>query len=100
MCEYIDFLTGLCKIKNTNCPFVYFCTKAQKYKVLNSIPKNCKIKQDIKIPKGSYKVCFERKGKLYIDINGNIEIVPNPFEDVPLYVKAYKLKDGSWRLKR
>ena len=64
------------------------------------MPKNCKVKENAKAPEGYYKVCFEKRGNLYININGHVEIIPNPFEEVPLYVKAVKLKNGQWRLKK
>ena len=64
------------------------------------MPKNCKIKQQNNIPEGYYKVWFEKRGNLYVDLNGHIEIIPNPFEEVPLYVKVFKLRNGSWKLKK
>ena len=64
------------------------------------MPMNCKVKQQAEIPEGYYKVCFEKRGNLYIDFNGHIEIISNPFDIVPLYVKATKLKNGKWRLKQ
>lgn len=64
------------------------------------MPQNCKIKEDLKIPKGYYKVRMERKGFLYIDIKGQTYKILNPFEETPLYVKAFKLKNGEWRLKK
>ena len=100
MCDYVIIAEGKCKITKEVCPYVYYCNKLKAYKVNNSIPKDCKIKLNTETPSGYYKVCFERKGNLYVSINGYIEIIPNPFDEVPLYVKAVKLKNGNWRLKK
>ena len=100
MCSYANIKEGLCSINNKICPYLYFCRKANCYKASVSMPINCKVKEKLQIPKGYYEVCFERKKNLYIDINGKIEIIENPFDEVPLYVKATKLKNGKWRLKK
>lgn len=100
MCEYVNIEEGKCNITKNICPYLYFCNKEKRYKANSSMPSNCKIKQNFEVPNGYYKVCFERKGKLYVSIDGYIEIIPNPFDTVPLYVKATKLKTGKWRLKK
>lgn len=64
------------------------------------MPNNCKVKQNILIPEGCYKVCFEKRGNLYIDIDGHVEVIKNPFDDIPLYVKAIQMKNGKWKLKK
>ena len=64
------------------------------------MPKSCKVKQQREIPEGYCRVCFEKRGNLYVDYNGHIEIIPNPFNEVPLYVKVIKMKNGKWRLKK
>lgn len=64
------------------------------------MPINCKVKENAEAPEGYYKVCFEKRGNLYIDVNGYIEIVKNPFDNVPLYVKVIKLKNGKFKLKK
>ena len=98
MCEYVN--NNICKILNNNCPYMYFCNKDNIWKANKYMPKNCKIKEKLDIPEGYYKVCFEKRGNLYIDYNGHIEIIPNPFDNTPLYVKLTKLKNGKWKLKR
>lgn len=100
MCNYVNIEEGKCKITKNICPYLYFCNKTKSYKPNASMPSNCKIKKNFEVPNGCYKVCFERKGKLYVSIEGHIEIIPNPFDTVPLYVKATKLKTGKWRLKK
>lgn len=102
MCEYLDIEgnKGRCKVTNQICPYAYFCNKTGTWKPSSHMPAKCKVKEQADIPKGYYQVCFERKGNLYVDIEGCIQIIPNPFDNVPLYVKATKLKSGKWRLKK
>lgn len=97
MCKYCN--KNWCTIINKQCPFVYFCNKSQEWKFLQNGEK-CKVKYNADIPKGYYRVRMERKGYLYVDINNITHKILNPFEDVPLYVKATKLKNGKWRLKK
>lgn len=56
--------------------------------------------EQVEIPKGYSKVCFEKRGKLYVNVDGVIRIIPNPFDHVPQFVKAYQLKSGAWRVKK
>lgn len=99
MCNYIQNEKE-CSILKKQCPYIFFCNKEKAWKAMNNMPSNCKIKNNADLPKGYYKVCFEKRGNLYIDFNGHIEIIPNPFDTVPLYVKTIKLKNGKWRLKK
>lgn len=98
MCSYLN--VNKCSINDSQCPYVYFCNKKKSWVPLSSMPENCKVKENISIPKGCYKVRMERKGYLYVDIKGQTYKILNPFSDVPLYVKATKLKNGGWRLKK
>ena len=79
---------------------MYFCYKSNSWKPSKTMPLDCKIKQTAAIPKGYYYVRMERKGYLYIDIDGITYKILNPFDEIPLYVKATKLKNGRWRLKK
>lgn len=99
MCKYADLDKGQCFITYQVCPYLYFCNKIQKYKFSSLAPSNCKIKRNMEIPEGYYQVCFERRGELYIDVNGVIEIIQNPYDFTPLYVKMNKLKSGVWKIK-
>ena len=56
--------------------------------------------EQVEIPKGYSKVCFEKRGKLYVNVDGVIRIIPNPFDHVPQFVKTYQLKSGAWRVKK
>ena len=103
MCDYLKMAEGQCNVTNSQCPYVYFCTKRGIWKPLSSFPKMCRVAEQAAIPSGYYKVCFERKGNLYVEINGIVQIIPNPYktgETVPKYVKAYQLKSGKWRIKK
>lgn len=99
MCNFIQNEKE-CSILKKQCPYVYFCNKQKEWKQMSSMPANCKIKRNIEVPLGYYKVCFEKRGNLYIDVNGHIEIISNPFNIVPLYVKIIKTKNGKQRLKQ
>lgn len=100
MCDYVNIKQGKCKISNENCPFVYYCTKIMSYKPSSSMPNSCPVKEQFEVPKGFYKVEFERHGNLYIEVDGIVEIVKNPNNYVPTYVKMTKLKSGVWRIKK
>lgn len=97
MCEYTN--GNLCKVTNSVCPYMMYCEKIQGYKPSRYMPDDCPQKIKAEIPAGYRRVIQERKGKLYIEIGEQAVIVPNPFDHVPLYVKATKLKNGTWRLK-
>ena len=97
MCNYV--VENLCKITNEICPYMYFCTKLQSYQPLKSMPAQCNIELNAEVPQGYYRVRDERKGYLYVDIGDFTYKIFNPFEDIPLYVKATKTKTG-WRLKK
>lgn len=98
MCNYVQ--NNQCRITKNNCPYMYYCNKAKSWIPLKNMPTNCKVKENFEIPKGYYKVRMERKGYLYIDIDNQTFKILNPFDEVPLYVKATKLKNGNWRLKK
>ena len=98
MYEYVK--GNQCLISKENCPFVYWCDKIHAYKPSSSMPENCKIKEKLQIPKGYSKVRFERKGYLYVDVNDQTIQIKNPFDDIPLYVKVTKSKDGNWRIRK
>lgn len=99
MCEYVNIKEGKCNITKDICPYLYFCNKEKRYKVNSSMPSNCKIKQNAEIPNGYYKVCFQRKGNLYISVDKKIEIIKNPYDFMPTFVKMTKLKSGAWKIK-
>ena len=97
MCNF--FNENQCSILSNICPWTYFCNKEQKWK-FKLEGNSCKVKNKNTIPKGYYKVCFERHNNLYVEVDNCIQIIPNPYTDVPLYVKLYKLKNGEIKVKR
>lgn len=99
MCDYVDLTQGRCRILNDVCPYIYFCTKTNSYKPNKEMPSDCSVKKKTLIPKGAYEVCYESHGSLYVDVNGYVEIVDNPFDYIPVYVNMTKLKNGKWKIK-
>lgn len=98
MCKYVE--GNECKIIKQRCPWMYFCMKEQKWKPNKNMPANCKVMQQAEIPQGYYRVIQERNGILYVSIQGQAYKIPNPFDDIPLFVKARKLKNGKWVLRK
>nr|DAG40289.1 MAG TPA: hypothetical protein [Caudoviricetes sp.] len=97
MCEYVK--ENKCSVTSQICPYVYYCDKTHSYRASNYMPSDCKIKRNVKIPSGYYKVRQERKGYLYIDYDDVTIKVRNPFNYIPVYVKVKKTKDGKYNLK-
>lgn len=77
-----------------------FCNRLHCWKPSPYMPKDCKIKKNAKIPKGYYKVCYAKRNKLYVSIDGYVEIFDNPFNEVPAYVKIIKKKNGEKVIKK
>ena len=101
MCEYS--FENKCKLTNGTCPYVYFCNKTMTWKESNSMPLECKVKaQNVQKQNGKYLVAFEKRGYLYINIDGNIEVIKSPYKtgEAPNYVKAQKNKQGKWFIKK
>ena len=49
---------------------------------------------EVEIPEGYNKVEYERHGYLYVDMGDGVVKIPNPFEDIPQFVKVSKTKTG------
>lgn len=98
MCD--NRIENKCLITNSVCPWVYWCDKIQVWKELSKAPKNCPIKSEAPMPKGYYKVEFERKGYLYILIDDQLIKLVNPYNDkIPKMVKLYKSKN-VWKIRK
>lgn len=97
MCQYVK--VNKCSITEENCPFMYFCNKANDWRPMKSMPKQCKVQDSIELPRGWSKVRMQRKGYLYIDIKGQTIKIQNPFDYIPIMVKISKLKNGEWKIK-
>lgn len=98
MCEHVS--GRMCNLTHEECPYTYYCTKSQMWLPSKAMPSICRVKVQAQVPDGYYRVCFERNGNLYVDIDGNISVISNPFDDVPQYVKATLTKSGNWRLRK
>lgn len=101
MCRYLNLKeNGYCSVLKNQCPYTYFCTQTNTWKENKYFPKDCKVMEQDEIPKGYHKVCFVKRGNLYVDVNGVIRIIPNPFDgETPMYVKAYQSR-GVWKVKK
>lgn len=98
MCEYINIKAGKCNVDNGFCPFLFYCNKNNEYRVNPRMNNTCKKKPEV-IPKNYYKVQFEKKKSLYIEVKNNIIVLKNPFDYVPVYVKLSKDRNGKWSIK-
>ena len=87
-----------CKIINDICPFQYRCYEISNWKNQDNLDKKCvyyKNEEDKSYMKqGEYKVLYEKRGMLYIELNHDTSIrIPNPFNNVPSGVDVVKIKD-------
>lgn len=88
-----------CTITNEMCPFQYRCNKINNWCNVDNITRKCTIcrNEDDKeyMEQGKYKVLYEKRGKLYIELDYNTSITtPNPFgSDIPKGVDLIKVKD-------
>lgn len=93
-----------CSFTGKSCPWVYWCGKIAGYKERDGINTYCKYIKQASIPveyssNGYYMVEFERKGYLYVTVNGQTLKILNPFDYIPKYVKVYQSK-GIWKIKK
>lgn len=80
------------------CLYVYRCEKEKRNRPMSQMV-NCKFKQEpIKLGKGEYKVRFEHKGKLYVEVDNQVIVFKNPFDYIPQIVKLKKV-NGEYRIK-
>jgi len=87
-----------CTIINDICPFQYRCYKINNWKNQDNLDKKCvyyKKEEDKSYMKqGKYKVLYEKRGMLYIELNQDTSIrIPNPFNTIPSGVDVVKIKD-------
>lgn len=87
----------ICTILNEICPFQYKCNQINNWRNYDNLEKKCTIynkeREKEYMKQGKYKVLYENRGKLYIELNSETSIViPNPFnEDIPLGVDLVKI---------
>lgn len=97
MCDYAE--ANKCKISGDICPWRYLCPQTGDWRDNKYMPDDCKIKRQADVPAGYYRVREERKGWLYIDVDNYTIRVKNPFDHIPLYVRARKLKSGEYKIR-
>lgn len=84
-----------CAIDGNYCPFVRRCTKEMRWVELDSMA-TCVIRRD----KMKGNVRFEKNGYLYVDVDGVVMKIKNPYDTTPQNVKVYKDKDGDIKIKK
>jgi hypothetical protein len=81
-----------CSVLKEKCPLVRFCNRVNDYinidgyNVCNyiSLGEN----NNAKCNNLNNKVRFERNGKLYVEVNDQVMIFENPFNEIPKYVNV------------
>lgn len=88
-----------CIITDEMCNCQYRCAKINNWRNYDNLDKRCityKNEGDKEyMTQGNYRVLYEKRGKLYIELDYNTSIVvPNPFgSDIPKGVNLIKIKD-------
>lgn len=89
-----------CTVTNEICPFQYRCNQINNWRNYDNLEKRCTIYkhkgEKEYMRQGQYKVLYEKRGKLYIELDYNTSItVINPFKvnEIPLGVDLVKIKD-------
>ena len=77
---------------------IRFCSKVNDIINVDNIETKCTIYKNEEdksyMKQGKYKVLYEKRGMLYIELNQDTSIViPNPFNNVPSGVDLVKVKD-------
>lgn len=105
ICPYCEigsyFGTCTCKVANTHCPFMRRCNMEHKWLPLNSMDgctRRTREKEVSTLMGNEHRVEFESKGKLYININGQMKRIPNPFDHSPKVVELVEV-GGEWYVK-
>lgn len=93
-----------CKLNNNDmCPLIRYCSIVGDFINVDNIDKNCtyyiKGEDLINMKNGKYKVLFEKRGYLIVEIdNDNVATVKNTLSEVPKYVELTKV-DSSYYIK-
>ncbi len=96
MCDYVKL--NKCTITKEICPYVYWCDRKQIWKNSKNMPQDCTVKLNFETPSSQYRVREERKGSLFVDIEGYTYEIKNPFDYIPKYVSVEKTEFG-WQIK-
>lgn len=87
----------ICTILNEICPFQYKCNQINNWRNYDNLEKKCTIykkeREKEYMKQGKYKVLYENRGKLYIELDRETSIVVNnPFgKDIPKGVDLIKV---------
>lgn len=87
----------ICTILNEICPFQYKCNQINNWRNYDNLEKKCTIykkeREKEYMKQGKYKVLYENRGKLYIELDSETSIVVNnPFgKDIPKGVDLIKV---------
>ena len=100
LCPYCQlgsyFGTCTCSVSNGVCPFVRRCNFERKWLPLNSMD-GCRLRtkqERVKNMSASgYHVRFESKGKLYVEYNGRVIKIANPFDYVPEAIELVRVEN-------
>ena len=75
-----------CNKSNEICPFTRRCSTRMAHVPLASM-NNCQLrKEEEMIPTNTNKVRFEKRGKLFIEVNDHVIELKNPYDYIPDYV--------------
>lgn len=105
MCPHCEigsyFGTCKCMVANAPCPFMRRCNMEHRWLPLDSMntcTRRIKEREVSMLMADEHRVEFESKGKLYININGQMKRIPNPFDHSPKVVELVEV-DGEWYIK-
>lgn len=94
--DYNDFCH--CGKDGDVCAFMRRCQTEHRWKPLESMDK-CKLRKEGKpVPKGQYKVRFELRGALYVDMGDFVQEIENPYDYVPEFVEVVQV-NGKYYIK-
>ena len=87
-----------CLLMKNQCPMIRFCSKVNDIINVDNVESKCTIYKNEEdksyMKQGKYKVLYEKRGMLYIELNQDTSIViSNPFNNVPSGVDVVKIKD-------
>ena len=95
---YTEFCT--CTKEQDICPFVRRCTTNPVWLPLDSMDRCTRRfvptqnrKEDIMLQEGEYRVEYVKHGKLYINVDGNLMRMANPYSYEPQKVKLVRIND-------
>ena len=87
-----------CNKSNEICPFTRRCSTRMAHVPLASM-NNCQLrKEEEMIPTNTNKVRFEKRGKLFIEVENFVIELDNPYDYIPQYVELIKQK-GEYFIK-